>query len=61
VASLPPAGYDGLPSVSQRAFYYIDIGWSVWAAVYYAVVDYVQALAAYAGGVISGYIGQIGV
>ena len=57
----PPAGHDGLPAISTRAFQLSDFGFSPWAAVFYAVSEYVAALVRLFGREITDSIGQIGV
>jgi len=56
----PPAGTDGLPRISTRAFQLIDWGFSPWSATVIAIEDYFSALVAMFGREIAGAIGEIG-
>lgn len=58
-AALPPAGTDGLPPLSLRAFQYIDRGYSVWSAFWTAFNEWLQALERYLGAQVAVDIGEI--
>lgn len=57
---IPPAGSDGLPSLSLRAFQLADQGLGAFDAVWTAFNEYLQAFLRYVGAAFAVDIGEIG-
>lgn len=57
---LPPAGTDGLPPISTRAFQLIDAGYPVWSAFWDAFNEWLNAVIREFGSELGASIGEIG-
>lgn len=57
---IPPAGADGLPSLSLRVFQLVDQGFGAFDAVWTAFNEYLRAFLDYIGAEFAVDIGEVG-